>query len=208
MAYVIADGAIMQARIESRHENQQILSVFTYKLSGAGTIPDGAAALEAFWNAFCVAGGFLESYLSCISEKLNAVKTHLQWIAPDRFAYITRQDPVFIAGAVAGDSMPVNTAVTITKRTQNAGRRQVGTLHMPAVPAAGILNGSVTGIQRGRYELFTGKILTPITTAVPVATYTPCHFHRIDPTITQPLNACEVAAFARIMRRRTVGLGS
>jgi len=206
--YVIPTESILQAIIEGRHENQQVMSVFTYKLATDTTIADGAAALEAFWLKWNPAGAFLDKYTDCLSEQVTNIRTRIQWIHPVRYAFRTFQDDTFIAGKVVGAAMPVNTSITLTKRTQLAGRQQVGTLHMPGVPASGIVNGALQGVQLGRYELFQGNLLSPITTIVPAATFTPVLFHKSSPSVAQPLNSIETARFARIMRRRTVGLGS
>lgn len=208
MAYTVTDGSILQAVIEGRHENQQVMSIFTWKVQVDGSLANGATALDAFWARLDGGGRFLDFYTQCLSQNVLTIRTRLQWIYPTRFAFITRVSPDFPTGNVAGAAMPVNTAVAITKRTENAGRTQVGTLHMPGVPATAIVNGAVQAAAIARYETFGNFMLLPIVTTVPAATYTPILYHKTSPSVAQPLANFEVSRFARVQRRRTVGVGS
>lgn len=208
MAYVVPNEAIMQATVEGRHENQQVLSVFTFKLNASGGLADGQAALNAFWIFFGGAGNILEKYASCLSVKCTGLKTRLQWIHPTRFAFLTKVSGTITDGTVAGAAMPVNSAVAITKRGQNANRANIGTLHMPAVPASFVVDGALTGGAVTAYTALGDQLLQEITTATPAATYIPVMFHRTSPSVGARIVAHEVSRFARVQRRRTVGLGS
>ena len=204
----IPNDAIMQATIEGRHEGQQILSVFTYNLVTEATLPDGNAALDAFFERWQGAGRMLDKWLACVSVNVTQVRTKLQWITPSRYAFKTKVGLNADAGAVSGTAYPVNTSIALTKRTDLAGRDNVGTLHMPGVPSSFITNGALTALGLGKYEDLGNQMLQNISTAIPEAIYVPTLFHRSNPAVTIPITSFETSRYARIMRRRTVGLGS
>lgn len=207
MAYVVAQEALLQITIEGRHENQQVLSVFTYRMRADAPIADGNAMINSVALFWFGAGGMFEKYTSCCSGQLTGLKTRFQWVYPTRFAFVTKVNDV-TTGQVIGAAMPVNTSIGITRRTVNAGRQNVGSLHMPAVPASFIVNGALQAAGLTVYEELGNKSLEPITTVAVPAVFSPVHYHKTSPLAGTELTAFETSRFARTMHRRTVGLGS
>lgn len=205
-SYPVADQSIVEIKFEGRHELQQVMSIFHYQLR-SGSLLDGYVALESLLSGVMVVGGIFQKWTDCLSEKVTNIKVTGQWIAPDRFAYIEKVDPLRTEGTVAGNAYPVNTAVALTKRTLNSGRSQVGTLHMPGVPESFLLNGELTAAATTAYGDLKTRILASIVTATP-AEYYPVLYHRSSPTVAPLVTDLTVNPYARIMRRRTVGLGS
>lgn len=207
-SYVVAPNAICEIVQRGMHENQQVLSVFHYRYTDASPIADGAAMLDLIWNRWNAAGRMLDVYLNALSEKVIAIETRLQWITPDRFAYITKTEPTAPTGKVAGDAYPVNTSGAITKRTINAGRDQIGTLHMPGVPITFIGNGSVRPAGLAAYAALATEMTVDIVTLGTVANLSPVLFKKSSPDISPKFVNCTVQPTARVERRRTVGVGS
>lgn len=208
MAYVVSANAVLQVVIKAKHEFQDVMSVFNYRYTDASPIADGAAMIDLFWSRWHAAGGMLDDWSNCCSERLVSIETRLQWITPDRFAYVVKTDPAFLVGQVAGNAYPVNTAVSITKRTQNAGRQNVGTLHMPGVPDGYLSNGAITAIAVPKYAALIEEMLKRITTFGTVKNFDPVLFHKSSPDISPIFVNCSLQPFARVERRRTVGLGA
>lgn len=207
-SYVVAPNAICQIIIRGLHENQEVMSVFHYRYTDTSPIADGAAILELIWNRWNAAGKMLEVWENCVSEKVTAIETRLQWITPTRFAYVTKTEATGLTGKVAGDAYPTNTSVAITKRTINAGRTQVGTLHMPGVPSTFIGNGAVRPVAVTAYAALIAEMLLRITTLGTVVNLDPVIFHKSSPDISPIFVNCTLQPTARVERRRTVGLGS
>jgi hypothetical protein len=208
MPYVVTSNSILQVVIKGRHEFQDVMSVFNYRYTDAATITDGAAMLDLFWTRWSAVGGMLDDWHACVTQKLNALETRLQWITPTRFAYAVKTDPAYAEGQVAGDAYPVNTSVAITKRTQNAGRMNIGTLHMPGVPLDSVLNGGITAFGVAKYASLIEEMLKEIVTFGTVAHFSPVLYHKTSPSISPIIVNASLQPFARIERRRTVGLGS
>lgn len=209
MPYVIAPQSLMTFTIRGIHESQQIMSVFTYRYNGSQQIVDGEAALLAAWAQFQgAATGVFDKWIAVVSNKVTDIKTQIQWTHPDRFAYIEMFKFPGTEGGVAGAAMPVNTSVAITKRTQNAGRGQVGTLHMPGVPQSFVVDGRLTPAANASYTELADRVkLTLSTVNIPMELL-PVLFKESSPTVSNKIHSAEVKPFARVMRRRTVGLGS
>jgi hypothetical protein len=209
MAYVIEEGALLQVTFEGRHENQQVMSVFTFKRTDqTGDIPDGAAAINAMWTMLVGPTGLYTKWTNCLSEKVTDIRARLQWIRLSRFAYIQKISDVTTQGFVPGNCMPVNTSVAITKRTQNAGRDQVGTIHMPGVPTIFVNDGRVSAQGLILYDDLGTAMRVVHVLSNPSITLTPVLFDKSTPEDSQPIANHTVQPFVRVMRRRTVGLGS
>ena len=208
MPYVIGPNAVVAITLRGKHEFQDVMSIFHYRYNGSQQITDGAAALNSIWTHFNGAGGMFGIWVSCLSSKVTQLEARLQWITPSRFAYVSKTDPAKVQGAVGGDAMPVNTAVSITKRTQNAGRSEVGTLHMPGVPQLWIVNGILQQAGVDQYAGLAAKMLEAISTVAPAMELLPVLFHKSSPDVSPQFVNTSLQGFARVMRRRTVGLGS
>jgi len=206
MAYIITSPAVLSFTIEGRQEGQQVMSIFHYLFNNPSFTSDGRAQLEAFADRMHAVGGLYDLYRNCLSEEVVQLRTRTQWIAPTRFAFVERT-PAFTTGGVTGTAFPSNTAVDVTRRTQNSGRTQRGTIHMPGVPATFLASGSVTTAGNDAYSTFAALSLSAIVTAFEAGNFFPCLFHRSAPTVVQQLINFRVQPTARVMRRRTVGLG-
>lgn len=208
MPYVISPQSIASVTIVGRHEGQQVMSVFHYRYNGSQQITDGAQALNSLHVQLAGANGILAPWRMCVSEKVTNLKARYQWVAPDRFAFAEQDMPIGDTGAVAGDAMPVNCSAAITKRTQNAGRTEVGTLHMPGIPALRVVNGVLNQDAIDAYTVLRAKMILAVSTTIPAAEFLPVLFHKTSPTISPVFINTSLQGFARVMRRRTVGVGA
>lgn len=207
MPYVVTNGSVAAITLHGKHENQQVMNVFHYRVSSGGSLTDGRAALQALMNAVKADDKLAKVWTAALSVKATQLKMRGQWISPTRFGFLEEAlDPA--VGGEAGDAMPVNLAASITRRTDNAGRDQVGTIHMPAIPTSFVLNGILTAGALTAYGDVLTQALEVLTTVDPAAEWFPILFHRTAPSVAQQLTGGTVQPTARVMRRRTVGLGS
>lgn len=207
-SYVISPQSILTVSFLGRHEAQQVMNVFTYRYNGSAELPDGVAAANAVWTNLNGVAGLFTVWREALSVKVTQIEARLQWTHPDRFAYIVKTDPAKTEGAIGGDAYPVNTSAVITKRTINAGRDQVGAVHVPGVPMTFFTNGILQPAGLDAYAAVGAKTIEAINTAIPAAEYLPVLFHRTSPAVSPQVTNISVQGFARIMRRRTVGVGS
>jgi len=208
MAYVIAGQSILTAIIRGRHEGQEVMSIFPYRYNSQSPLNDGAAAIEAFHINFAGALGVWQKWRECVSALVVGIRLQYQWTHLDRFAYVEKIPAIGETGTVGGDAYPVNVSVAITKRTQNAGRAQVGTLHMPGVPITFATNGVIQAAATDTYTQLRLKMVEAISTANPAAEFLPVLFHKTAPALSPAFNQTALKPFTRVQRRRTVGVGA
>lgn len=207
MAYPININDVIEVTFEGRLFAQQVMSVFHYVVTNPVTVPNGAEELAFLMDTLNADDGFLAQWLACCSNQLTNATIKVQKIAPLRFLPV-QADGISSTGGVGSASMPSNVAVAITKRAEQAGRHGRGTLHMPGVPIEFVTNGSVNIVGAGVYDSLRAQILLERTPFGGAVTYQPVIFNRALPLTSQPVLNTVLRREARVMRRRTVGLGS
>jgi len=105
-----------------------------------------------------------------------------------------------------GDGQTTTLASVISMRTLKAGRNQTSTKHVGPIPDEAVAGGEVSGDQRAALELLGTRLVTQIQIGGTGAIYVPSIFHRATSTSDQMTNF-SVPLSARVMRRRTVGVG-
>lgn len=207
MAYTVPVGAILELSIRAKMELQDIMTVLHYRLSSTSPLGDGAAALVAILDQVAGAGQLKDKWLDCVASAVTNTKVVAQWITPERYGFRETQT-LPATGQLVGNPMPVNAAAAITRRAEGAGRLNVATIHMPGLTKDAVVNGLITDAQQALYMTFGSATLDNIILLTPALTLTPVIFHRASPPLSpRPLNV-SIQPTARVMRRRTVGLGS
>lgn len=206
MPYNIGAGSILEMSYHGKVDGQLFISQLHYLFATGTTIVDGeAAALEMIDN-LNNAGNLSDDYLACIPDEVGGIRLRAQWITPIRYRYVV--DPGGVRqGTVASPSMPSNVAVALTKTGEKANRHNIGTLHMPAVPASFIGDSLLTVLGQIAYDelcsdlpdnfiLATGQDLRPVL------------FNRVAPSTSVQIVQAFPQDTSRVNRRRTVGLGA
>lgn len=159
-------------------------------------------------NASSAGGGadWIESeFLLACAQNWSMSFIHAQLVAPSRS--VKRSRLRGLNGLVITDATAPNVAGVMTKRTVLAGRDQVGSIHMPGVPAAGYVDGMLEAVQEVRYEDLAIKLLTNLVATVTAAEYDLVIHHTAFPGTSSKVDTIVVQPELRVMRRRTVGLG-
>jgi len=128
-----------------------------------------------------------------------------QWLFPTRRARIVKV-PAVPTGAIADAPLPPNVALTITKRSDVAGRHGVGSLHMPGTGIAGLNGGEWIPVYLDSF----GSLLTALHQSVNIEfgqNLVPVIFNRTTPTDSVEITSANSNVTVRTMHRRTVGVG-
>lgn len=205
MAYPLNLQDTIAVTFEGFLAGQQMLSCLHYEVTAPTSTPDGRTALTALGNNLALAGGLSQAYLECCSAELNECSIYVQKIAPQRYLPINLAafSPI---GLNVNPALPTNVAVAITKQAEAAGRKNVGTLHMPAVPTAFIAESGVQPGALATYQAFATLMALQVTAGG--VTYRPIIFNRAAPATSPFIFSAFPREFARTMHRRTVGLGT
>lgn len=207
MAYPVLGGSILELTFQGLHDGQQVMTVLHYRYASQSQLPNGALALESFLETVTANDQLYDLWKDCLSAKVTDMKAKAQWIWSLRYAFMEKIT-LPRSGSVAGDAYPPNVAVAITRRGEQANRHNIGTIHMPGVPVSFVTNGLVNPGAEASYATFAQKCLDQVTTPDPVAAFDPIIYTRTGPALSQKPVGYVVQKNSRVMRRRTVGVGS
>lgn len=113
-------------------------------------------------------------------------------------------------GTEAAQPSPPNVAAVITLKTDKAGRDQVANKHLGAVPLGFYVAGILTEDAINVYD----NVAASLTNTIPVSNgadefdLIPVIYHRSGLTTSDTITQRQVNNTVRVMRRRTVGLGT
>jgi hypothetical protein len=207
MAYTVQNGDILECTIKGTLDAQVVMSVFHYRLDmPVGTL-DGVATINSFntkWNAGGP-DGLVRPWAGAVSAQTRLDEITYQWVSAIRRARQSRT-PVEALGLVVGTASPPNIACAISKTTDVATRRGLGTLHMPGIVNESFLQGRFTPAGRALYD----DLVLQIPHVVNLdfgQNMTPLVFNRATPDLSVPITGALTRLTVRTMHRRTVGVG-
>ena len=189
---------------------QQMITTFAYRItaaSQAANTVDACTSWAGSWKAGAVSP-FL-SFLAACSPEYSADTVRVQRIYPTRNIY--GQNVVGLIGTNANATDSTNQAASITRGAELSGRRYVGKIQIPGLAAGNMLAGNVTNAFLSLMSTIGSKMLNTFydltdgtTAGVPVL------LHRIPGTQIYDnvqLYRTIPQRTARVMRRRTIGVG-
>jgi len=207
LPYDITTNSWLSVTFEGRQAGQQIMNVMNYVYEGDETVEDGPLVVDELDTLITAADDLWERWLGCMSNNVTSCKRFYQWFHPIRYAWIGKGLDVETAGALEMLSPGPNWSQAVTRRTNFAGREEVSTLKLAGVPAERIQDGFLTDPQMTvlqdfadrsvhQYVLGSGSKMTPVP------------WNRVSPGSANQLRTAYAHNTVRVMRRRTVGLGS
>lgn len=203
---------IVSVTIDSRLDGQQILLCLHYAVQSIADPPgevDLNTALDVFATELNAAGGLEELYANSLAQNVSIYWLILQKIHTIRYTHrrYTVAEPV---GLITEDALTPNMAVVVTTQGEEAGRHNIGNLHIGGVPQTFVENGLVAAGAYAVYEALGAKLLEEYELDVDgtLVVMTPIIFNRVTPTDSPIRKFAYVQDTVRTMHRRTVGLGS
>lgn len=205
MPYEVDIGAVLAISIEGRQDNQQVITTLHYRLLD-NSLGDGRAAALAMMSNLQQGGDLFDAYKACLCDAVTDLTMYAQWVTPQRFAYVVSPEAPAM-GVIGTAPLPANVAQVVTRRGEEANRRSISTLHLPGVPVAAVVGGILDGAQKALLQDF-ADIACDANILVGGATLQPCAFTRLAPDTSKLLVEGFPQDTVRVMRRRTVGLGT
>lgn len=189
--------------------NQQtIMNTFHYRIfnmpAGGQTVAQVYVHLEDYFEA---AGGIIEKYLACLPTNYSLDVMWVQCVGPTE-RYVKTTALQGLDGTGVGEARTSNLAGVITRTTEKSGRSQVSALHLP-------IGGDDTWLAGGSLQPAVRLAMAALCTELVKDTGDPPNLV-LDPVIYHGPPPFAAADFivkavpqdtARVMRRRTVGLG-
>jgi len=205
-------GDIIHIRVHGTLLGQQIITGWHYQCVTASTQADTVTActtLAGSWKAGAVSP-FL-SFLACCPENYNADVVYAQKISPVR--YRAGFNNVNLPGTDPNPTNSTNQASFVEKSTVLAARGETGGWHIPGLTEPNLENGLVSNAFLTKMSTFGSKCLN---TFLDIADGTlelyPVMWHRwkgVPFPVRPPLQLSVTIPqrTARVMRRRTIGVG-
>jgi hypothetical protein len=207
----IITGDIIAVTAEFFNNGQQNLNTFHYRydlLSGGSmTTAEAFTGLSARLNGV---DNLFDSYAACLCNDITNIKWYMQVIYSIRFtksAVLNDYD----VGQNDEAPLPQNLAAVITMRGGIANRHNIGNKHIGSVPAAWVQFGAIleTGLinYRNLASIAAAKV-SNIAVGTKEFEATPVIYRRAAPQLSAEIETWVAQDTIRVMRRRTLRVGS
>lgn len=201
----MAIGDVYQTNIRYTISGQRAITVLHWQVTedvGAADA-DKEQKLADYLASTANPGDFMSQLVTVLPSDCVVDQVDAQAISPLRLAY--RTAPVGLAGDLeAGNNPAVD--VVITKRTDLAGRDQVGSIHQPGIPSTMIVGGLIDNAYRVDVLEVWDTLLMPIMVDGTEWSLALLHTPPAVPA-TSLITNMAVKPEARVMQRRVVGRG-
>lgn len=199
-------GDKVEMTLRGTLNQQRIISVFHYEVLTASTEADTTAALLLCAQQFdSGTNNPTLALLASQSEDYILETIRAQRIDPVRSIYVDATSG--LPGTVGETSMPPNVAAAITRRGPFSGRKYVSTLHVAGIPVTGMLQGVLTAGQKTLLEVVATRLKSVWALSGDALEMRPIILNKPLAGPSYGIEATVVQNTARVMRRRTVGVG-
>lgn len=207
----INNDAKVSITYDSLLYGQTVMNTFHYNVEDASIGVELTDLYQAIHDELGKLGGIDSLYAAMFTPAMDNIKRRIQVIAPLR--YYARVNPsndpdgTYLAGPAV---LPPNVSAALTLRADTAGPHSKGTKHLALTDGAFNENGLVQAAFADLVEPFADAMTVPITLAAPAAGVTlyPVIYNRADHATSQIVSNWSLQPTVRVMRRRTVGLGT
>jgi len=184
---------------------QRILSTFWYQVSALTGTPNTATFATALIAQIKTAGGLRDSFVDVAPQNYSLGEIWAQFIEPTRVVKVI--DNTADGGNWPVDADTANVAAVITRRGDLAGRKHVGSLHVPiSTDPTAIIAGSLSAALKVKTDALATDIAS-VQTLAGIGTANPILRNGPLTTDVTVINNAFSQTTVRTMRRRTVGRG-
>lgn len=204
----ISNQSIFALTCRFTNDGQENLNTFHYRWTNTGgtgyLLNEIVDPFITYWDGL---GSPKALIYDCLPTSITNVSWFLQCVALQRTPKqeITSDG----AGTVTGTKMPPNVAHTITLRGIFSGPHFRGTKHIGGVPTSFTSGGMLTPTGREAYDALAAGMADVMTFGLTDdQTFNPVIFRRSSPAMSAEVDDYIIGDTTRVMRRRTVGLGT
>lgn len=184
---------------------QRVMNTFWYQVSAITGTPNTSTFATALITQLKTAGGLMDSYLDCIAQNQSLDQIWAQFIEPTRVVKTINLPAE--SGTWPVDADTANVSGVITRRGDLAGRKHIGSLHVPiSTDPTAIIAGSLSAALKVKFDALatdvgSTQVLSGIGTCNPILRNGPL---TTDVTV---ITATVTQTTVRTMRRRTLSVG-
>jgi len=204
----LASGDVLLITLRYSQAGQKLMNTQMVEyLDADGATDDYSTFANQVITRITDSGHIVDYIQNITSSTFSVDSVTVQKIYPTRLAAVV--STVNLIGGVSGTPTPVNSAITITKRSINATRWGVGSWHQPGLLVTDMANSgswSTTKPQDLAVKL-NAEFVGPKTPTGAVGSYTGILWSRTSPTRKTPVTSFTEQLTIRTMHRRTVRVG-
>lgn len=201
----VAVGDIWFVGFRGKWHNQKTLSTFTYRTDNVNPPATESAFAVELVTAITAAGKLKDKFLACCPPQYTLDEIWVQKVSPSR--YFKHIAGLFAAGTHGSTSNMTVVAAVITRRGALGQRNNIGSLHVPAPNKdANIADGHFGGAYIATLNALGAEMLVNYNLAT-LGGIHPILWHGGTAGNFDILVQCTAQSPARVMRRRTVGVG-
>lgn len=208
----IINGDICEMTVRGQLCGQTILTVVHWKADFEEPVAMDLA-LDSLNTAIREVDSIRDKYVAAAAQNFSLVELVLQMIYPVRFARFTYGFTE--VGTQTGEAKTADLAAVLerssffaTDRNLGLSKGRYGNLHFAPVPGTKIEEGIVDSTYRTNFLGPLANVFTSPIISAGAGNWIPVLYHaHADPVSTTELNRWSIKAEARVMRRRTVGVG-
>lgn len=200
----VANGTVIQTVIETRLNQQRLLSVLHWKCVGTPSPSEYFTVMNNINNDLDKVGGWTRELAGLMTADATVWSVYSQVVYPVRGPLVEKF--VNRPGTAAGVAAPQNVTLSLTKKVDAAGRGYNGRIQLMGLPMTGITDGLWNAGQIALVTAFASILLEPLDNFNDGDRFYPVTFNRKTGT-TNNVRDFEVQEEVRTMHRRTVGLG-
>lgn len=201
----VGAGDVLLVTYKGSLADQIIMTTFHYGMSTVTGAPTQDAVATEVLTKLSAVGGQNERFLNCCPDNYNLDEVWVQFILDTRY----RKKVGFpnVGGNFGFQAYGTNQAGVISRFGPAANRRNQGNIHIPiGASASWLLDGKIIPAWRTAANLLAPFLYNPQVLAT-TGTISPILIHGTSKLNAIPLVSAQVQETARVMRRRTVGVG-
>lgn len=205
----LAINDVVQVSFRGTLFGQKMLTILHYSVNvvGTGTVE---SQLQELANALTIdnAGvNLVTDYLAAIGPSFSLDTIRCQRVDPTRSVY--QVSTANLNGTFATDCTTANIAASLLKRTATPGRRGLGRVQLPGVPAAAYTGGNLTNAYlTTELSNLCQDLMAGLTTPVSAVSMQPCIFNPgAAGSHFSPIVTVTPQETVRVMHRRTLFVG-
>lgn len=207
MATQLPAGSIVQATIVQDIQSNTILNVLHYQYNAAQSAADYVVEMQELILGITKVGGIVQKMQIMSGGHWIAKTVRVQPVYPGRLAPIDSPD-LNMVGNLLGAPVPMNTALTIVKKTVNATRWGRGSFHLGGQTTDQMENSGSWNVGTVNEATALGlKIIENLPGKASSSFFTPVLWNVKQPDRITQLFDAKAQSSIRTMRRRTLGQG-
>jgi hypothetical protein len=185
---------------------QTILNTFPLTVISVTGTPEVNDCLDALEAKIAGAGDLKTAYLNAVADNYTLDEIWLQVIFATR--YRKKVYTIAAGGNSGANSLTPNVAGVLTRAGDQANKHNIGAIHLPiGTDDTSIVNGKLQATQKGLLNTVGTKCRGTVSTSSPAVTYAYSLFQHDPAGLPSFVTTTFAQETARVMRRRTVGLG-